>query len=276
MAQNMTDYVATRRGFRLEVPRVFNAARDIVDARAAAEPGKTAVVAVDPSGERARRVSFADLAHASDRAANFLAAHGVRKGDRVFVMLPRVPAWHEVLLGCVKLGAIPMPGTTLLTSKDIEYRVSKAEASVAVTDADGLPRVAEASERCSSLTSLITIGEDVPDGWLGWRAGLDLAADEPPDVEPTLADDPLLIYFTSGTTGYPEDGAPHAGFVRDRPRDHGAVLAGPRSRRPALDRLRHGLGEGRVGQALRAVDGWAPPSSCGTCAASRTSSGCSG
>ena len=204
MAQNMTDYVATRRGFRLEVPRVFNAARDIVDARAAAEPGKTAVVAVDPSGERPRRISFADLAHASDRAANFLAAHGVRKGDRVFVMLPRVPAWHEVLLGCVKLGAIPMPGTTLLTSKDIEYRVSKAEASVAVTDADGLPRVAEASERCSSLTSLITIGEDVPDGWLGWRAGLDLAADEPPDVEPTLADDPLLIYFTSGTTGFPK------------------------------------------------------------------------
>ena len=204
MAQNMTDYVATRRGFRLEVPRVFNAARDIVDARAAAEPGKTAVVAVDPSGERPRRISFADLAHASDRAANFLAAHGVRKGDRVFVMLPRVPAWHEVLLGCVKLGAIPMPGTTLLTSKDIEYRVSKAEASVAVTDADGLPRVAEASERCSSLTSLITIGEDVPDGWLGWRAGLDLADGEPPDVEQTLADDPLLIYFTSGTTGFPK------------------------------------------------------------------------
>ena len=99
MAQNMTDYEAARRGFRLEVPRVFNAARDIVDARAAAEPGKTAVVAVDPSGEHARRVSFADLAHASDRAANFLAAHGVRKGDRVFVMLPRVPAWHEVAPG---------------------------------------------------------------------------------------------------------------------------------------------------------------------------------
>ncbi|MGZ5289778.1 MAG: acyl-CoA synthetase [Actinomycetota bacterium] len=204
MAQNMTDYEAARRDFRLEVPPVFNAARDIVDVRAAAEPGKTAVVAVDPSGEHARRVSFADLAHAADRAANFLAAHGVRKGDRVFVMLPRVPAWHEVLLGCVKIGAIPMPGTTLLTAKDIEYRVTEAEASVAVTDPDGLPRVAEASERCPSLTTLITLGDDVPDGWLGWRAGLDLAADEPPDVEPTLADDPLLIYFTSGTTGYPK------------------------------------------------------------------------
>jgi acyl-coenzyme A synthetase/AMP-(fatty) acid ligase len=204
MAQNMADYEAARREFRLEVPPVFNAARDIVDARAAAEPGKTAVVAVDPSGEHARRVSFADLAHVSDRAANFLAAHGVRKGDRVFVMLPRVPAWHEVLLGCVKLGAIPMPGTTLLTANDIEYRVTKAEASVAVTDDDGLLRVAEAAERCPSLTTLITIGDDVPDGWLGWRAGLDVSADTSPDVEPTLADDPLLIYFTSGTTGYPK------------------------------------------------------------------------
>ena len=199
----MADYEAARRSFRLEVPRVFNAARDIVDAWAAREPGKTAVVAVDPSGE-GRRVSFAELSRASDRAANFLAAHGVRKGDRVFVMLPRVPAWHEVLLGCVKLGAIPMPGTTLLTAHDIEYRVAKAEAKVAVTDADGLPRVVEASARCPSLTTLITIGDDVPSGWLGWRDGLDAAADTPPDAEPTLADDPLLIYFTSGTTGYPK------------------------------------------------------------------------
>jgi acyl-coenzyme A synthetase/AMP-(fatty) acid ligase len=204
MARNMTDYEGARRDFRLEVPPVFNAARDIVDARASVEPGRTAVVAVVPSGEQARRISFADLAHASDRAANFLAAHGVRKGDRVFVMLPRVPAWHEVLLGCVKLGAVPMPGTTLLTSRDIEYRVTKAEASVAITDADGLPRIAEASERCPSLATLITIDDDVPDGWLGWRAGLDLASDTPPDAEPTLADDPLLIYFTSGTTGYPK------------------------------------------------------------------------
>ena len=200
----MTDYEAARRDFRLEVPPVFNAARDIVDARAAREPGKTAVVAVDPSGEHARLVSFADLAHVSDRAANFLGAHGVRKGDRVFVMLPRVPAWHEVLLGCVKLGAIPMPGTTLLTANDIEYRVTKAEASAAVTDADGLSRVAEAHERCPSLRTLITIGDDVPPGWLGWSPGLDVAADSPPDAEPTLADDPLLIYFTSGTTGYPK------------------------------------------------------------------------
>jgi acyl-coenzyme A synthetase/AMP-(fatty) acid ligase len=204
MAKNMADYEAARRDFRLEVPPVFNAARDIVDARAKVEPGKTAVVAVDPSGERAHRLSFADLAHMSDRAANFMAAHGVRKGDRVFVMLPRVPAWHEVLLGCMKLGAIPMPGTTLLTAKDIEYRVSEAEASVAVTDADGLPRVAEAAEGCPSLRTLVTIGEDVPTGWLGWRAGLDVAADTPPDVVPTVPDDPLLIYFTSGTTGYPK------------------------------------------------------------------------
>jgi acyl-coenzyme A synthetase/AMP-(fatty) acid ligase len=72
------------------------------------------------------------------------------------------------------------------------------------TDADGLPRVVEASERCPSLTTLITIGDDVPHGWLGWRDGLDAASDAAPDAEPTLADDPLLIYFTSGTTGYPK------------------------------------------------------------------------
>ena len=71
---NMTDYLATRTSFRLEVPEVYNYARDVVDARAAAEPGKLALLAVGPDGGDARRFSFTDLAAASDRAARFLAA----------------------------------------------------------------------------------------------------------------------------------------------------------------------------------------------------------
>ncbi len=127
MAHNMTDYERARRAFRLHVPELFNAARDIVDATAARTPKRPAVVAADPSGAHVRVLSFDDLARVSNRGANCLAAHGVEKGDRVFVMLPRVPAWHEVVLGCVKLGAVPMPGTTLLTAGDIAYRVAKAE-----------------------------------------------------------------------------------------------------------------------------------------------------
>ncbi|HYY81751.1 MAG TPA: AMP-binding protein, partial [Actinomycetes bacterium] len=135
VAPNMTDYLATRASFRLEVPETWNYARDVVDAWAAREAGKLALLAVGPDGGNPRRSSFADLSERSNRAANFLAAQGVRKGDRVFVMLPRIADWYDVVLGCIKLGAVPMPGTTLLTPRDIAYRITRSDAAVAVVDA---------------------------------------------------------------------------------------------------------------------------------------------
>jgi acyl-coenzyme A synthetase/AMP-(fatty) acid ligase len=200
----MTDYEAARDSFRLTVPSRFNFARDVVDAWAAREPGKLALVAVGPDGSEVRRLSFADVARASRRAANFLASRGVARGDRVFVMLPRVPAWYEVLLGCCRLGAVPMPGTTLLTDRDIAYRIDLAGASVAVTDGAGAERVDLAAPECPSLATRITIDDAPSDGWLRWDEGLAAATERPPDAEPTAADDPLLLYFTSGTTGHPK------------------------------------------------------------------------
>jgi acyl-coenzyme A synthetase/AMP-(fatty) acid ligase len=207
---NMTDYLQTRATFRLEVPEVYNYARDVVDAWAAREPGKLALLAVSPDGGDPRRFSFADLAASSNRAANFLAARGLRKGDRVFVMLPRIPEWYDVVLGCIKLGAVPMPGTTLLTARDIAYRLERAGATAAVTDAEGVSKVDVAAEPLG-LVPLERLwvgdpeaGDAVPQGWSSWASGLEEASERPPDVEPTRADDPLLIYFTSGTVAYPK------------------------------------------------------------------------
>ena len=197
---NMTDYLQTRASFRLEVPEVYNYARDVVDAWAAREPGKLALLAVGPDGGDPRRFSFADLAASSNRAANFLAARGLRKGDRVFVMLPRIPEWYDVVLGCIKLGAVPMPGTTLLTGRDIAYRLDRAGATVAVTDPEGAAKVDEASERLGLSLERLCVGEPpAPAGWTSWADGLADTSDQPPAVEPTRSDDPLLIYFTSGT-----------------------------------------------------------------------------
>jgi acyl-coenzyme A synthetase/AMP-(fatty) acid ligase len=213
---NMTDYLATRASFRLEVPEMFNYARDVVDAWAAREPDKLALLAVGPDGGEARRFSFDDLARSSNRAARFLAAQGVGKGDRVFVMLPRIPDWYDVVLGCIKLGAVPMPGTTLLTARDVAYRVKQAEASVAVTDAGGTATVNQAAERCPSLTTRIYVAgggfggqTDSPSAgegstWASWADGLAEAGEAPPEAEPTRSDDPLLLYFTSGTVAYPK------------------------------------------------------------------------
>jgi acyl-coenzyme A synthetase/AMP-(fatty) acid ligase len=69
----------------------------------------------------------------------------------VFVMLPRVPDWYDVVLGCIKLGAIPMPATTLLTPRDIAYRVNSAEASVVVVDAEATTKLDQAAADCPSL-----------------------------------------------------------------------------------------------------------------------------
>ncbi len=211
------------------------------------------MVAVDPTGEHVRVLGFDDLARVSNRGANLLAAHGVGKGDRVFVMLPRVPAWHEVVLACVKLGAVPMPGTTLLTAKDIAYRVAKADASVAVTDAEGLPRVVEAAKECPSLRLLITVDESGPrrlgELAFGARVGHGCAARGRADAGGRPAADLLHVRHDR----LPEDGAAHAGLLRAGTRDHRALLAGSRARRPALDRLGHRLGQGRVGEAVRSV-----------------------
>ena len=199
----MTDYAEARRTFRLEVPERFNYARDVVDAWAARDPEKLALVAVSPDGSGVRRFSFADVSRASNRAANFFAAQGIRKGDRIFVMLPRIPEWYAVMLGALKIGAVPMPGTPLLTGRDIEYRVNRAEASVAVMDEDGAVKVDAVRDRCPSLRLRVIVG-GTADGWLSLESALENASDRAPDIEPTRSDDPMLIYFTSGTVAYPK------------------------------------------------------------------------
>jgi acyl-coenzyme A synthetase/AMP-(fatty) acid ligase len=201
---NMTDYEATRRTFRLDVPTWFNYGRDVLDARAKVDGDALALLAAGPDGRVTEKLSFRAVARASNRVANALAAHGVGKGDRVFVMLPRVPAWHLALLGCIKLGAIPIPGTPLLTSRDIAYRLGRADAIVAITDAEGAAKVDEAGMDAPLKTAICVDGERPTGGWLDWQETLAAASDAAPDAEPTRSDDPMILYFTSGTTGHPK------------------------------------------------------------------------
>ena len=201
--ERMTDYGATRASFRLDVPDRFNAPIDVVDRRAADEPDRLALRMVSPDGRHADDYTFADLRARSNRAARMLADLGVRKGDRVFLMLPRVIGWYDIVLGATKLGAVPMPGTTQLKSKDVAYRIGRAEASVAVTDPDGTAVVEAAAPDCPSLKTLVTMGGRV-DGWNDGDALRDAASSDDVDPDPTAATDPMLIYFTSGTTGNPK------------------------------------------------------------------------
>src|SRR5437868_10648616 len=132
---NMTDYEAERRSFHLEVPEYFNFATDVIG-KWASDPNKLAMLWVGQDGER-RQLTFAHFAEYSSRAANAFAKLGIKKGDRVLVMLPRIPEWWESVLGLMKLGAIPIRCTTLLTTKDIQLRAEIAEPVAYITDNAG-------------------------------------------------------------------------------------------------------------------------------------------
>ncbi|CAN5788125.1 AMP-binding protein [soil metagenome] len=199
----MTDYEETRATFSLDVPQRFNAATDVVDRRAEAEPDKLALRMVGSDGTEADDYSFADLRDRSNQTAHVLADHGVTKRDRIFLMLPRVIGWYDTVLGAIKLGAIPMPGTVQLTGKDIAYRINRAEASVVVTDPDGAAKIDAIRDDCPSLKTLIVIGGEV-EGWVDGDAARQAASSDSPPTDVTASDDPMLIYFTSGTTGNPK------------------------------------------------------------------------
>ena len=199
---NLVDYEKAVREFRLEVPERFNFGRDVVD-RWAADPSKMAMLWLGADGGE-RRLTFRHFAERSDRFARVLQRRGVGPGDRVMVQLPRVPEWWEVLLGCFKAGAVAVPGTVLLTPKDIQYRTNLAEGVAFVTDAEGAQKVDQVRGECASLSHLIQVGgEPQLDGWLSYELELQEAERSPAQVD-TASSDPALIYFTSGTVGNPK------------------------------------------------------------------------
>jgi len=115
----MSDYDAEKAGFRLEVPEVFNPVIDIVEKWAAEAPEDLALVSLDGEGGVVAEQTVADLALESRRAARALLDAGVGKGDRVFIMLPRVPAWYTAMLGAIRIGAVVMPA---LANTSLRYQ----------------------------------------------------------------------------------------------------------------------------------------------------------
>jgi len=196
----LVDYAAERASYRVEVPDRFNAVLDIVEKWASEDPDALAVLSLDGLGEVVAAQSAADLARASRQAARALLDVGVGKGDHVFVMLPRIPEWYAALLGAMRIGAIPMPGPNLLTPKDIAYRFGQTGATVAITDEAGTAKVDAA---VPVLRTRLCVGS-APEGWLSFGECCDAAGDGETPADPTSHDDPLLLYFTSGTVSYPK------------------------------------------------------------------------
>ncbi len=202
---NMIDYEAERLNFHLDVPEYFNFATDVVG-KWAQDPNKLAMLWVGQNNE-IEQITFAQLAERSSRAANAFASAGLVKGERVLVMLPRIPEWWETVLGLLKLGVVAIPCTTLLTSKDLQFRAELAGAVAIVTDSEGAQKFDQVRNGCPTVRTTVLVehtyaGEE-RDNWLNFQAALRESA---PDFtgSKTRSDDPCLIYFTSGTVGYPK------------------------------------------------------------------------
>ncbi len=121
MAPNLTDYEKTYREFKWEIPEYYNFGFDGID-RWAEDRTKLALLSVDDTGIHAVRHTFYDLMRLSNQFANVLLNLGIKKGDRVLLMLPRIPEWYVAMIGMIKLGVIPMPTSILVTAEDIRFR----------------------------------------------------------------------------------------------------------------------------------------------------------
>jgi len=202
----LASYEEERTRYHAEVPERYNPVLHVIEGWAAEEPEAQALVSVDGNGELMATHTVAELARESRRMARALQALGVRKGDTVFIMLGRVPAWYFAMLGVMRIGAVPMPGTNLLTGHDIAYRILCGEAAAAVTDAPGSEKVDAIEDELPTLRHRIRWSSDGQrrEGWHDLDALMDEAGDGPTPEDPTSRDDPLLIYFTSGTVSYPK------------------------------------------------------------------------
>lgn len=198
------DYEQTRANFSFDVPEFFNFGFDVVDRRAR-ENDKLALIAIDRSGQRITHHRYSDLERESNRFANALLGLGVRKGDSVLVVLPRIPEWYFVLLGCAKIGAIAMPGTNQLKAKDLEYRIQRSGARVAVVGPTHAQAIDAIAPMCPSLQHKLLVGEDRV-GWHPYESlcGGQAPVIDPQSITPTRSDETMLIYFTSGTTSLPK------------------------------------------------------------------------
>ena len=209
------NYKKIRDSYNLEIPEFYNFGFDVIEKRAL-EDDKTAFIYVSRDGSKIENHKFSDLNSDSNRFANVLCQLGIKKGDFAFVMIPRIPAWYQVMIGCIKTGVIAMPGTNLLTSKDIEYRINKSRAKLAIVTSESAEKIDDIVANCPSIECLIVIGGDRK-GWINYdkvcaESSTQLLRE---DVSKTRADDTMLAYFTSGTTAFPK-------MV---PRDYGYAMA---------------------------------------------------
>jgi acetyl-CoA synthetase len=204
LLQHRTDYDKAVADFRWPDPAPFNWALDWFDAelaRNADSKGRLALWIVDAGSNRETKLSFAALSSRSNQVANFLRAQGLKRGDHLLLLLGNViPLW-ETMLAAMKLGVVVIPATTLLTPDELHDRLDRGRAKVVVASQDQVAKFAGLGG--DALVRIVVGASSKHEGWLAYEQAADFPEAFVPDG-PTGPDDPMLLYFTSGTTAKPK------------------------------------------------------------------------
>ncbi len=206
--RDFKDYDDFKQHCRLKTKKDFNFAYDIVDRYATDFPGKLALLWVDDNGEE-RKFSFDDISRESKRAAYWLVSKGIKKGDTVMLVLRRRYEWWILMPALHRIGAIVIPATDQLLQADIEYRTNAADVKMIISydNPNIQSEIDKAMPKSKAVKYLVTVGKEKRDGWINFHEEYEnLPAEFPRPVgdSATHNEDPMLLYFTSGTSGYPK------------------------------------------------------------------------
>ncbi len=199
-----SDYDAAVKGFRWPDAVPFNWALDWFDAELASDPesrDRAALWIFDAAQDRQTKLSFAALSRRSNQVANFLRAQGLKRGDHLLLLLGNVVPLWETMLAAMKLGVVVIPATTLLTTDELRDRLERGRAKAVVAAQDQVTKFAALG--ADDLVRIVVAAPTAPAGWLPFERAAGAADTFTPDG-PTQPDDPMLLYFTSGTTAKPK------------------------------------------------------------------------
>lgn len=200
LLDNRTDYDTAVQDFEWpDVGPDFNWVNDYFDPMADGNDSR-ALHLVEESGH-ADILTYAELAVRSRQVANFLVDNGAKRGERILVMLGNETALWETMLAAIRIGAVVIPATTLLAGRDLADRFERGGASMVVTNQSAVDAVDSLDGALTDGVAKVAVGGG--DGWIDFAGSHDSAA-EFAATEPVMASDPLLEYFTSGTTSKPK------------------------------------------------------------------------
>jgi acetyl-CoA synthetase len=204
LLEHRSDYDTAVKGFRWPDPVPFNWALDWFDAELAHNSDsrdRAALWIVDAASGKETKLSFQALSRRSNQVANFLRAQGLKRGDHLLLLLGNVAPLWETMLACIKLGVVVIPATTLLTPDELRDRLDRGRAKAVVAAQDQVGKFA--SLGADKLVRIVVGASSTHEGWLPFEKAVEFPDMFEPDAA-TNADDPMLLYFTSGTTAKPK------------------------------------------------------------------------